>query len=262
MDSNVAMDQTLLNGITIRKGQEISLTAKITGKPTPKVTWSHGNNDIKESDFVKVINTHSTTELIIKDSKLKNLCEYTCSVSNHYGTKHILPAKSSSLTNPTPLNVFNGRVAERRVPIPARDSLVLEANKYGIGQACETESVVVKNQFTVPRAPGKPKASGSTVDSITITWNRPAHDGDSEITDYQVLRRNKKILTGSEHKKHQFPNANFVLYEFRVAAINKAGVGPMSDTSDYYIASDPFYASSRPGASKVVTTTESTVQLR
>jgi len=87
--ANVAMDQTLLNGITIRNGQEISLTAKITGKPTPKVTWSHGNDDIKESDFVKVINTHSTTELIIKDSKLKNSGEYTCSVSNHYGTKHI-----------------------------------------------------------------------------------------------------------------------------------------------------------------------------
>ena len=70
--AEVDFDQTLKDGITIRHGQDLLLTAKMSGKPTPKVTWMHGNHDIKVNDFVKVINTHTTSELLIKDAKLKH----------------------------------------------------------------------------------------------------------------------------------------------------------------------------------------------
>ena len=58
---------------------------------------------------------------------------------------------------------------------------MLAANKYGVGQPCESEPVIIKNQFTVPRAPGKPKLAGATADSITVTWDRPSHDGDDPV---------------------------------------------------------------------------------
>ena len=106
------MDQTLLDGITVRHGQDLLLTARIGGKPIPRVTWSHGNNDIKESDFVKVTNTHTQSALLIKDSKLKHSGEYTCSVSNHYGNKQV-SCKVNVLDKPGPVPLLKSGVTER-----------------------------------------------------------------------------------------------------------------------------------------------------
>ena len=87
--AEVDFDQSLRSGIPIRNGQDLLLTAKLIGKPTPKVSWMPLNHDIKENDFIKIKNTHSTSELLIKDTKLKHSGEYTISVSNHYGTKQM-----------------------------------------------------------------------------------------------------------------------------------------------------------------------------
>jgi len=147
---------------------------------------------------------------------------------------------------------------------------VLPANKYGVGDPRETEAVIIRNQFTVPRAPGKPKSAGTTADSITVIWDRPAHDGDSTITGYQVERRNKKNINWVRACKAPVNECRLRVpglqqgneYEFRVAAINKAGIGEMSDASEYFIASDPLYPPSKPGVPKVVNTTENSVSLR
>jgi len=316
--ATIEFDQTLLEGCTVRAGQDILITAKIAGKPIPRVNWMHGNADIRENDFVKITNGPMTSELLIKDSKLKHSGDYNCTVSNHYGTAS-LSCHIAVLDRPGAVDqVQVYGVTEERVRLqwsPPKQSggseiqryivekretsrliwttvdddcrqcnctikrlikdnqyifRVSPANKYGAGTPKESEAVVIKNEFTVARAPGKPKIASTMSDSITITWDRPTHDGGSQITGYHVERRNKKNMNWVRAHKSAVHECRLRVahlqagneYEFRVSAINKAGIGAVSEASEYGMAQDPLYAPSKPGSPKIVDSNKNSVHLR
>ena len=89
--------------------------------------------------------------------------------------------------------------------------------------------------------PGKPDApviKTMTNTTATLTYTPPASDGGSEITNYVIEYRNEGGF------KWQVANPNTMvdkltytvtslhhgtIYEFRIAAENRAGVGPASD---------------------------------
>lgn len=66
---------------------------------------------------------------------------------------------------------------------------VFACNKYGRGPGLESPSVRAQSQTSVPLAPGKPSASSTSTNSITLTWTAPSSDGGSEITNYIVERQ-------------------------------------------------------------------------
>uniref|UniRef100_T1GA95 Twitchin n=1 Tax=Megaselia scalaris TaxID=36166 RepID=T1GA95_MEGSC len=85
-----------------------------------------------------------------------------------------------------------------------------------------------------------PRGIDSTEDSITVTWNKPTHDGGSPITGYVLEKRHisEDKWTRATHSTCpdlvcRVPNLieNYE-YEFRVAAVNAAGQGPWSSSSD------------------------------
>ncbi|CBY41954.1 unnamed protein product, partial [Oikopleura dioica] len=307
--ATIEFDQTLLEGCTVRAGQDILITAKIAGKPIPRVNWMHGNVDVRENDFVKITNGPTTSELLIKDSKLKHSGDYNCTVSNHYGTAS-LSCHIAVLDRPgavdqvqvygvteervrlqwSPPKQTGGSEIQRYIVEKRETSRLIwttvdddcrqcnctikrlikdnqyifrvsPSNKYGIGTPKESEAVVIKNEFTVSRAPGKPKIASTMSDSITITWDRPTHDGGSQITGYHVERRNKKNMNWVRAHKSAVHECRLRVahlqagneYEFRVSAINKAGIGAVSEASEYGAAQDPLYAPSKPGSPKIRT---------
>lgn len=92
-----------------------------------------------------------------------------------------------------------------------------------------------------------PEATEITRTSMKIVWNKPGVDGGSMVTGYYLQRRDKKNLRWIKIYKdpicdtttnvHHLTEGNE--YQYRVCAINKAGEGPFSDSSDFYKASDP-----------------------
>ena len=76
-----------------------------------------------------------------------------------------------------------------------------------------------------------------TKSSCSLSWKPPQNDGGSEIFNYVVEFR---IEGGFKWKRATDTNVNDTkytvkgltfeqIYEFRIAAENKAGIGPMSD---------------------------------
>lgn len=118
---------------------------------------------------------------------------------------------------------------------------VCAENQYGVSEPATTEHPIrARHPFDVPAAPGAPKGTESTDDSISITWQRPRHDGGSPITGYVIEKRliSDEKWTRATHALVPDTWARLTGlienhdYEFRVAATNLAGQGPWSAGSD------------------------------
>ncbi|WP_341946942.1 fibronectin type III domain-containing protein [Microbacterium sp. LWH11-1.2] len=83
--------------------------------------------------------------------------------------------------------------------------------------------------------PGAPRqlTAGFGDGSIELDWQSPASDGGSDVTGYLVQQRTgdspwKTVATPEETTRTQTGLENGTVYEFRVAAVNAAGVGEWS----------------------------------
>ncbi|CAH1785273.1 unnamed protein product [Owenia fusiformis] len=129
------------------------------------------------------------------------------------------------------------------------DFRVMAENEYGIGEPLQTDtSVMCKPPYDPPGAPGKPECKGTTPDSISLRWDPPRSDGGSPITGYVVEKREKGDKRGwtkatvSPILDPEITVPNLIEgheYEFRVAAVNKAGPGDWSDDSGRIKAQPP-----------------------
>ncbi|OTF83012.1 twitchin-like protein, partial [Euroglyphus maynei] len=130
------------------------------------------------------------------------------------------------------------------------DFRVAAENQFGLSDFTVTdEPITARYSFSTPAAPGTPNPVDTTPESITLTWTRPRNDGGSPITGY-VLEKRKvgdtqwAKATGAINQitettfKVQGLKAN-EQYEFRVAAVNLAGRGDYSETSERITARYP-----------------------
>jgi serine/threonine protein kinase/predicted phage tail protein len=125
---------------------------------------------------------------------------------------------------------------------------VMAENQYGQSEPAVTaEPIRARHPFDPPGAPGAPRGIETTEDSITIQWTKPRHDGGSPITGYVIEKRlisedkwtkaSHAIIPDLSHKVINLIENHE--YEFRVAAINAAGQGPWSSSSDAIAARAP-----------------------
>lgn len=128
---------------------------------------------------------------------------------------------------------------------------VMAENQYGTSDPVETkEPIKARYPFDPPSAPGVPTGVETTEDSITIVWTRPRSDGGSPITGYVVEKRQLSEDKWIKATPARIPDITYKVsglienhdYEFRVAAINAAGQGPWSLSSDAIRASAPTFA--------------------
>lgn len=122
----------------------------------------------------------------------------------------------------------------------------------------------------VPDSPGTPDATDVDGESITINWAPPTHDGGNPIKYYIVERREKKtgrwlkvltrkpIVEAAHRVTHLIEN---VEYEFRVYAVNDAGIGTPSNISLPIKCAEPTEEPDAPSIVNVTDTTNTSVSL-
>lgn len=106
---------------------------------------------------------------------------------------------------------------------------------------------IINDVIDPPGAPGAPRGIETTEDSITIQWTKPRHDGGSPITGYHVEKRliSEDKWTKASHALIPDLSTKVINlienheYEFRVAAVNAAGQGPWSSSSDSIVCRAP-----------------------
>lgn len=117
---------------------------------------------------------------------------------------------------------------------------VSAVNAEGESEPLEAEqSIIAKNPFDEPGAPGTPEVVDWDKDHVDLRWTPPTNDGGSPITGYVIEKREKGSPkwtkageTGPFETKGTADNLDEgVEYEFRVRAINAAGPGEPSQAS-------------------------------
>ena len=95
--------------------------------------------------------------------------------------------------------------------------------------------------FTIsdkPGKPGTPEIDDVKADRVTLSWKAPKQDGGSPIVNYIIeyriegtfqWKQTSESISTLTHTVRKLREGE--LYEFRVYAENKAGVGPASDVT-------------------------------
>uniref|UniRef100_A0A0N4X6K5 Fibronectin type-III domain-containing protein n=1 Tax=Haemonchus placei TaxID=6290 RepID=A0A0N4X6K5_HAEPC len=108
---------------------------------------------------------------------------------------------------------------------------VAAINKYGVGESVETPVVTTGASFEAPQITQRPVVSDVSSGGCQLKWDQPSDDGGSPICGYNVFLRenagewtkvNSKLVTET-----CFPVKDLrqgVAYEFKVEALNKAGI--------------------------------------
>ncbi|GFO38541.1 titin, partial [Plakobranchus ocellatus] len=127
---------------------------------------------------------------------------------------------------------------------------VMAENAAGFSNpSAATERLVAKDPYDKPEAPKRPEPVDITRATVTLKWMPPPSDGGDAIFNYVVEYR----PTSAVRWKTANPEGGAVaetsytvkeleegaVYEFRVAAENKAGVGPFSPPSEPVTAAEP-----------------------
>jgi hypothetical protein len=90
-----------------------------------------------------------------------------------------------------------------------------------------------------PGKPDPPQITSTTNSTASLAYKPPADDGGAEITNYVIEYREESLSKWTRATKDTVSKTSYTVtglkkdtvYEFRVAAENKAGVGPASDPS-------------------------------
>lgn len=126
---------------------------------------------------------------------------------------------------------------------------VKAVNAVGESEPLETpRSIIAKNEFDEPSAPGKPAVTDWDKDHVDLEWTPPKNDGGSPITGY-IIQKKEKGSPYWTNAASVSPNKNTARvpdltegqeYEFRVIATNSAGQSEPSEPSDLVTAKARF----------------------
>ncbi|KAJ8370410.1 hypothetical protein SKAU_G00104380 [Synaphobranchus kaupii] len=121
-------------------------------------------------------------------------------------------------------------------------------NEEGVSESMETEDIIAGIK-AYPGPPAPPKVASAVNDCINLTWVAPTNTGGSHILGYNLEKRKRSSNMWSPVNPQDEPiqEKKFAVkdvivgmaYEFRVSAINVAGVGEPSIPSDFVTARDP-----------------------
>lgn len=128
---------------------------------------------------------------------------------------------------------------------------VKTVNAIGESEPLEaSKSIIAKNEFDEPDAPGKPAIKDWDKDHVDLEWKAPKSDGGSPILEYIIQKKEKgspywvnAVHVPANKTAGTVPElTEGQEYEFRIIAVNKAGQSEPSEPSDAIIAKARFLA--------------------
>ncbi|KAI8488694.1 Titin-like [Branchiostoma belcheri] len=146
---------------------------------------------------------------------------------------------------------------------------ITAVSDIGASDAVFSKPITAKSPFNVPGPPARPEVFMEAADTAFLTWSSPDDDGGVEITGYFVEKKERTSirwsrvnnLPVSEWKYRVSTLMEGLEYEFRVSAVNEAGVGKPSPPSESVQALEPVDKPSGPINIRLVDSARTTATL-
>uniref|UniRef100_A0AAZ1XK71 Titin n=1 Tax=Oreochromis aureus TaxID=47969 RepID=A0AAZ1XK71_OREAU len=211
----------------------LRLFVPIRGRPPPQVKWTKGDGEPVERAIID--STTSYTSLIIENVNRFDSGKYNLTVENMNdgGVKiknYVVEKRESTRKAYATVNALCYQTTftvDQLLEGCNYYFRVLAENEYGIGLPIETgESVKVSEK---PQPPGKITLKDVTKNSVTLSWEKPEHDGGSRVGCYvvEILPKGADKWTQALIAKETEATISGLNageeYMFRVAARNEKG---------------------------------------
>ncbi|XP_014667689.1 PREDICTED: twitchin-like isoform X2 [Priapulus caudatus] len=147
---------------------------------------------------------------------------------------------------------------------------VFAENKMGLSEPCEMHRPVeAANDFIEPGQPSMPEVYDVRPTACELEWDPPSDDGGAPVTEYIV---EGKLVTSTRWvkvNKNPVTEPNYSVkglnegadYEFRIVAVNKAGLGEPGPPSDIITAKSPYDPPGIPGSPDIISVHGDCVEL-
>uniref|UniRef100_A0A3Q1FX60 Titin n=1 Tax=Acanthochromis polyacanthus TaxID=80966 RepID=A0A3Q1FX60_9TELE len=236
----VELDADLRKMVNVRATATLRLFVTIRGKPEPEVRWSKADGTLNECAQIEV--TSSYTMLVIENVDRFDTGKYVLTLENLSGSKSafINVRVLDSPSAPTNLEVKD--VKRNSVSLSWEPPLIdggakishyivekREQKRMAFTSVCLPASTDQVKVSEAPLPPGKIVLVDVTRHTVTLSWEKPDHDGGSKITNYIVEMQPKgddKWTVCSEVKALEATIEGLTTgeeYSFRVIAVNDKG---------------------------------------
>uniref|UniRef100_A0A8C9ZA48 Titin n=1 Tax=Sander lucioperca TaxID=283035 RepID=A0A8C9ZA48_SANLU len=262
------------NTYSVLAGKDLKLEFPVIGRPKPKVTWNKDGQSLNVTSRVNVINTPTTTGIQITEACKDDFGKYSITATNDAGTiskdvSVIILDKPGPPTGPIKVvevsntfvhlswepPVYMGGCQVKNYIVEKRDTTtttwqavttqlartsfkvtklktgaeyqfrIIAENRYGKGASLDSKAI----------PPSKVRVVDLTKTSVTLAWDKPAHDGGSKVMCYNVEFKPKSGDKWGTACTAKVPEATIPnlspneAYLFRVVAINEKGKSEPKD---------------------------------
>uniref|UniRef100_A0A3Q3BI45 Titin n=1 Tax=Kryptolebias marmoratus TaxID=37003 RepID=A0A3Q3BI45_KRYMA len=278
----------LFNTYSINAGDDFKIDVPFKGRPQPEVSWKKDGQMLKQTTRVNVVNSKTSSKIVIKDATKEDVGKYEITLTNSVGTKTAeisvivldKPGPPSNIkmdevsadfislswdpptydggcqinnyvvekrdTTSTTWQIVSATVARTSIKVSRLNQgteyqfRIAAENRYGKSPAVNSAPVIAQYPFEPPSSPTNLHVAHATKTSMLVVWGRPASDGGSPVIGYHIECKDQSInrtVIRATHFKVTTINAGLI-YEFKVAAENAAGLSAFSKVSDAVLAID------------------------
>ncbi|KAK6485023.1 titin-like [Huso huso] len=144
---------------------------------------------------------------------------------------------------------------------------VCSENRFGVSKPIESLPIVAEHPFIPPSPPTRPEVYSVSANAMAMRWEEPYHDGGSKVTGYWIERKERNTILWVKDNNIPCFECHYrastlvegLEYQFRIYAMNAAGLSKASEASRPMMAQNPV---DPPGKAEVTDLSRSTVSLK
>uniref|UniRef100_A0A3P9IPF3 Titin n=1 Tax=Oryzias latipes TaxID=8090 RepID=A0A3P9IPF3_ORYLA len=234
------------NTFSVKAGEDLTVEVPVRGRPKPAVSWKKDNLPLKQTSSVTILNTATSSKVIIKEARKEHVGKYEITLANTAGTAtadigiivldkpgppkgiKVDAVTSDSITLSWSPPEYDGGCSISNYIVEKRDNNSQEwqiaasnvartsfkAGRLTHGAEYQfriyaVNRITAQYNFKQPGPPSTPIVKLATKSYMLVTWNEPVIDGGSSILGYHLERKERSSIIWSKLNRGLIKNTEY-----------------------------------------------------